>query len=106
MAATAARRCKPIALNMVAEIARDPADAGLPISGIGGIGTWRDAAEFIALGCGTVQVCTAAMHYGFRIVEDMIDGLSNWMDSKGYQTHRGFPSARPCRTSPTGSSST
>ena len=76
---------KPIALNMVAEIARDPETAGLPISGIGGISTWRDAAEFIALGCGNVQVCTAAMVYGFRIVEDMISGLSNFMDEKGYR---------------------
>jgi dihydropyrimidine dehydrogenase (NAD+) subunit PreA len=75
---------KPIALHMVAEIARDPECAGLPISGIGGIATWRDGAEFMALGAGTVQVCTAAMHYGFKIVEDMIDGLSNWMDQKGY----------------------
>jgi dihydropyrimidine dehydrogenase (NAD+) subunit PreA len=76
---------RPIALNMVAEIARDPQTHGKPISGIGGIGSWRDAAEFMALGCGNVQVCTAAMHYGFRIVDDMIDGLNNWMDSKGYQ---------------------
>lgn len=75
---------KPIALNMVAEIARDPATRGLPISGIGGIGSWRDAAEFIALGCGSVQVCTAAMLHGFRIVEEMKDGLSRWMDEKGY----------------------
>jgi dihydropyrimidine dehydrogenase (NAD+) subunit PreA len=75
---------KPIALHMVAEIARDPECAGLPISGIGGIAAWRDGAEFMALGAGTVQVCTAAMHYGFKIVEDMIDGLSNWMDEKGY----------------------
>jgi len=75
---------KPVALNMVAEIARDAETRGLPISGIGGIATWRDAAEFMALGCGTVQVCTAAMHYGFKIVEDMADGLSNWMDGKGY----------------------
>ena len=75
---------KPIALNMVAEIARDPATAGLPISGIGGITTWRDAAEFIALGCGTVQVCTAAMTYGFKVVDEMKAGLSQWMDEKGY----------------------
>ncbi|GAA0568063.1 NAD-dependent dihydropyrimidine dehydrogenase subunit PreA [Caenispirillum bisanense] len=81
---------KPIALNMVAEIARDPATHGLPMSGIGGISTWRDAAEYIALGCGSVQVCTAAMHYGFRIVEDMIDGLNNWMDAKGYRTIEDF----------------
>ncbi|MCK7613918.1 NAD-dependent dihydropyrimidine dehydrogenase subunit PreA [Roseibium sediminicola] len=75
---------KPIALNMVAEIARDPATHGLPISGIGGVTTWRDAAEFMALGAGSVQVCTAAMTYGFKVVEDMIDGLSDWMDKKGY----------------------
>ena len=71
---------KPIALNMVAEIARDPETSGLPISGIGGVTTWRDAAEFLALGAGNVQVCTAAMTYGFKIVEDMIEGLNNWMD--------------------------
>src|SRR5205814_3570079 len=56
----------------------------IPVSGIGGIATWTDAAEFIALGSGTVQVCTAAMHYGFRIVEDLADGLSNWMDEQGF----------------------
>ena len=75
---------KPIALNMVAEIARDAETAGLPISGIGGVTTWRDAAEFLALGAGNVQVCTAAMTYGFKIVEDMIEGLSNWMDQAGH----------------------
>jgi dihydropyrimidine dehydrogenase (NAD+) subunit PreA len=75
---------KPIALHMVAEIARDMKTRGMPISGIGGIATWRDAAEFMSLGAGTVQVCTAAMHYGFKIVDDMIDGLSNWMDEKGF----------------------
>jgi dihydropyrimidine dehydrogenase (NAD+) subunit PreA len=74
---------KPIALNMVAEIARDPATRGLPISGIGGVTTWRDAAEFIALGAGTVQVCTAAMTYGFRIVAEMVSGLSQYLDGKG-----------------------
>ncbi len=75
---------KPIALNMVAEIARDPETAGLPISGIGGVTTWRDGAEFLALGAGNVQVCTAAMTYGFRIIEEMTAGLSRWMDEKGY----------------------
>ncbi len=77
---------KPIALNMVAEIARDAATRGLPISGIGGITTWRDAAEYIAMGCGTVQVCTAAMVYGFKIVQDMVDGLGAFMDERGYKT--------------------
>ncbi|MBV0912327.1 NAD-dependent dihydropyrimidine dehydrogenase subunit PreA [Anianabacter salinae] len=75
---------KPIALNMVAEIARDAETRGLPISGIGGVTTWRDAAEFLALGAGNVQVCTAAMTYGFKIVQEMISGLSEWMDEKGH----------------------
>jgi len=75
---------KPIALNMVAEIARDAQTAGMPISGIGGITTWRDAAEFIALGCGNVQVCTAAMTYGFKIIDELTQGLSNWMDEAGH----------------------
>ncbi len=71
-------------MSMVSEIARNPETQGLPISGIGGITTWRDAAEYISLGCGNVQVCTAAMTYGFKIVEEMISGLSLWMDEKGY----------------------
>lgn len=74
---------RPIALNMVQQLQSDPASL-LPLSGIGGIGRWQDAAEFILLGCDTVQVCTAAMHHGYRIVEDMIDGLRNWMIEKGY----------------------
>jgi dihydropyrimidine dehydrogenase (NAD+) subunit PreA len=79
---------KPVALRMVAEIAR--ALPGLPISGIGGISTWRDAAEFIALGAGSVQVCTAAMHYGFKIIDDMTSGLANWMDEKKYAAIKNF----------------
>lgn len=77
---------KPIALNMVAEVARDEQTRGLPISGIGGITTWRDAVDFIALGAGNVQVCTAAMTYGFKIVDEMIAGLSDFMDSKQIQS--------------------
>jgi dihydropyrimidine dehydrogenase (NAD+) subunit PreA len=73
---------KPIALNMVAEIARHRETRGLPISGIGGVTTWRDAAEFMALGAGNVQVCTAAMTYGFKIVQEMISGLSQYLDEK------------------------
>ncbi|EAQ08185.1 MULTISPECIES: NAD-dependent dihydropyrimidine dehydrogenase subunit PreA [Yoonia] len=75
---------KPIALSMVSEIARHPETRGLAISGIGGVTTWRDAAEYISLGCGNVQVCTAVMTYGFKIVQEMISGLSGWMDEKGY----------------------
>ncbi len=71
---------KPIALNMVAAVCQDP---GLPVSGIGGISTWQDAAEFILLGATTVQVCTAVMHRGFRVISDLLDGLSNYLDTHG-----------------------
>ena len=81
---------KPIALSMVSEIARDKQTQGLPISAIGGITTWRDAAEFISMSAGTVQVCTAAMTYGFKIVEEMISGLERWMDEKGFATIEDF----------------
>lgn len=73
---------KPIALNMVGECARTPG-IDVPISGMGGVSSWQEAAEFMLMGASNVQVCTAAMHHGFRIVEDMIDGLSNYMDEKG-----------------------
>ncbi len=73
---------KPIALHMVGELARDK-NFGIPISGIGGVSNWRDAAEFIALGSTTVQVCTAVMHYGYRIVDEMIDGLDQFLTDKG-----------------------
>ncbi len=73
---------KPIALNMVGECARNP-HINVPISGIGGISNWRDAVEFMLMGATGVQVCTAAMHHGFRIVEDMIEGLTNYLQEKG-----------------------
>ena len=78
------RAVKPIALHMVAEIARGAKTRGIPISGIGGIESWRDAAEFMALGAGTVQVCTAAMVYGFKIVDEMKSGLSAFLDGRGF----------------------
>jgi len=74
---------KPIALNMVAEIARNAETAQIPISGIGGITNWRDAVDFLALGASNVQVCTAAMVYGFKIIDDLVDGLSGFLDDKG-----------------------
>jgi len=79
---------KPIALNMLSSLGTDEIvrNSGLPISGMGGISTWKDAAEFLLLGASSLQVCTAVMHYGYRIIEDLCDGLSNWMDSKGFRT--------------------
>jgi len=74
---------KPIALNMAHQVQCDP-ESRLPLSGIGGISDWRDAVEFLLLGCSNVQVCTAVMHYGYRIVEEMVDGLTNWMREKGF----------------------
>jgi dihydropyrimidine dehydrogenase (NAD+) subunit PreA len=76
---------KPIALHMVSSVAKDQA-VQLPISGIGGISTWRDAAEFILLGSTSVQVCTAVMKSGFKIIEDLCDGLSNYLDEKGLRS--------------------
>ena len=78
---------KPIALNMVGACAKD-AQVGIPISGIGGISDWRDAVEFMLMGSTSVQVCTAVMHHGFRIVADMIDGMSNYLDARGIASVR------------------
>ena len=79
---------KPIALHLLSSVGTDKVVAAsrVPISGMGGISTWRDAAEFLLLGATSLQVCTAVMHYGFRIIEDLCDGLSNWMDAKGFKT--------------------
>ncbi|MCF6237929.1 MAG: NAD-dependent dihydropyrimidine dehydrogenase subunit PreA [Candidatus Marinimicrobia bacterium] len=76
---------KPIALNMLKECAQDPG-VSIPISGIGGIENWRDAAEHILLGAGSVQVCTAVMHYGFGIIREMIPGLEQYMLDKGFDS--------------------
>jgi dihydropyrimidine dehydrogenase (NAD+) subunit PreA len=69
---------KPIGLNFIASMAQNQ-NLGLPLSGIGGIETWLDALEYIALGASTIQVTTGVMHYGYRIVEDMIEGLTDFM---------------------------
>lgn len=76
---------KPIALNMLKNCAQHPR-VNIPISGIGGVENWRDAVEFILLGAGSVQVCTAAMHYGFGIVREMVAGLEQYMQAKGFSS--------------------
>lgn len=76
---------KPIALNMLKNCAQDP-NVKIPISGIGGIETWRDAVEFLLLGASSVQVCTAVMHYGFGIIREMIYGLEQYMIDKKFNT--------------------
>ena len=81
---------KPIALKMLTTISQDATTSKVPVSGIGGVSTWKDAVEFMLLGASNVQVCTAAMNHGFRIVEDMIEGMNNWMDEKGFETLEDF----------------
>ena len=81
---------KPIALKFLTTIAQDSITNKVPVSGIGGISTWKDAVEFMLLGASNVQVCTAAMKHGFRIIEDMCEGMNNWMDEKGYATLNDF----------------
>ena len=81
---------KPIALKFLATIAQNEVTNKVPISGIGGVSTWKDAAEFMLLGASNVQVCTAVMTHGFRIIEDLCEGLNNWMDEKGFATLNDF----------------
>lgn len=81
---------KPIALKFLSTISQNETTRRVPISGIGGVTTWKDAVEFMLLGASNVQVCTAAMTHGFRIVEDMCEGMSNWMDEKGFKTLNDF----------------
>ncbi len=77
---------KPIALKMLTTLSQNALTKIVPISGIGGVSTWKDAVEFMLLGASNVQVCTAAMKYGFRIIEDLCEGLNNWMDEKQFKT--------------------
>ena len=74
---------RPIALRFISDLSKCSELKGMHISGMGGIGIWRDALEFILLGAGSVQVTTAVMQYGYRIIEDMIDGLREYMKAKG-----------------------
>jgi dihydropyrimidine dehydrogenase (NAD+) subunit PreA len=72
---------KPIALRCVAQIAKA---TGLPVSGMGGLGTWQDAVEFVAVGASTLQVGTAVMWHGYGIIEEFLDGVHGYLDGKGY----------------------
>lgn len=76
---------KPIALRFISDMKHSPELKNIPISGMGGIETWHDAAEFMALGCGNVQVTTAVMQYGYRIIDDLISGLSLFLSENGYE---------------------
>lgn len=76
---------KPIALSAVSEIA---SSIDLPIAGVGGITTWNDAAEFLLLGSSTLQVCTAIMRYGYEMIDDLREGLINYMEEKNFNSIR------------------
>ena len=78
----------PIALRFIAELGKNPALAGMHISAMGGVETWLDALEFILLGADSVQVTTAVMQYGYRIVEDLKAGLKLYLEEKGFQSVR------------------
>ena len=74
---------KPIALRFIAELAQNPTLAGLHLSAMGGVETWRDALEFILLGAGSIQITTAVMQYGYRIIDDLKAGLNLYLAEKG-----------------------
>lgn len=81
---------KPIALRFILEMSMDPVINGthgraIELSGIGGIETWRDAVDFIQLGCRNVQVCTAVMQYGYRIIDDLVSGLQTYLTERGFE---------------------
>ena len=75
---------KPIALRFIAEMGQNPNLTDMHISGIGGIETWQDALEFMLMGASTVQVSTAVMQYGYRIIEDLKSGLNYYLQEKGF----------------------
>ena len=79
------RAVKPIAQRYILEMAQNPVLKSVQLSGIGGIETWRDALEFIQLGCRNVQVCTAVMQYGYRIIDDLLLGLQTYMQQRGIE---------------------
>lgn len=77
---------RPVALRFIYELASDPVVGQMPLSGIGGIETWRDALDFLLLGCTNLQVCTSVMQYGYRIIDDLREGLQLYMQRKGYSS--------------------
>ena len=79
---------KPIALRFIAELGQNQNLSGMHVSGMGGIETWRDALEFILLGAGSLQVTTAVMQYGYRIIDDLKSGLAYYLKAKGFANVR------------------
>ncbi len=82
------RAVKPIALRFITELAQNPKLKGLHLSGMGGVECWSDALEFILLGAGSIQVTTAVMQYGYRIIDDLKSGLNYYLAEKGFSNVR------------------
>jgi len=84
---------KPIALRFISDMARSQSLTGMHISGMGGIENWVDALEFISLGAGSLQITTAVMQYGYRIIDDLLDGLKYYLKVKGFKNVRSLVGA-------------
>ena len=81
---------KPIALRFIAEMSSSDSIKGHHISGMGGVETWRDALEFMLLGAASIQITTAVMEYGYRIIDDLVSGLQIYMAQRGYKSVKQF----------------
>ncbi len=79
---------KPIALRFIQELGQNPNAAGKHLSGMGGVETWRDVLEFMALGAGSIQITTAVMQYGYRIIRDLKSGLNYYLAQMGFDSVR------------------
>ena len=79
------RAVKPIGLRFIAEMAKSEELSDMYFSGMGGIYSWKDALEYMLLGCSSIQVTTAIMEYGNRIIDDLIMGLKIFMKENNYQ---------------------
>ena len=79
---------RPIALRFISEMGRNPALSGMYISGMGGVETWVDALEFLLMGAGSIQITTAVMQYGYRIIDDLKSGLNYYLKEKGIKNVR------------------
>ncbi|NPV56177.1 MAG: NAD-dependent dihydropyrimidine dehydrogenase subunit PreA [Anaerolineae bacterium] len=76
------RAIKPIGLRCVADVV---GTVKIPIAGVGGIYTWRDALEYLLLGASALQVCTGVMHKGFGLIDQLLNGMGRWMAENGYE---------------------
>lgn len=84
----------PIALGKVMNIAQmmksEFRDGDYSLSGIGGVETGGDAAEFILLGANSVQVCTGVMMYGYDLVSKLCSELKDFMRTHNFSTIEEF----------------